>query len=640
MVWLNKLSLLLVGIFFISLVFAINNPNLPKLTSPQITTTNINNNTLNVNNSACWLGYCSTSALQSATGWITNGNVGWTNTYGFITGYTESDPIWNSQKNNYCYANGTNSSGVNCQSSSSSNPFNQVLNTTSNVTFNNITINANSPYQSTISGGTQQINNISYTLPSTSGYLGFNLKLQGSSTCRPDIQGISQINSTDYWATGFTFCSGVYAGKVYYSNKSGAGTWTTHNPTSDTNAYIGIYAYDNSHVWILGQNITGGNVIKFWNGATWTTQTVPTSDTLKAIAGSDATHVWAVGGAGTAHGTICKFTSSWSCQTANVDIFYALQVFNSTSVYAMGRQGVFSLTTDGSTWATQGHVTSDVDSLSCVNQTSCWVGSKSGYLYSTTNSGSTWTSYNENAFGALNYNGIATTDMNNVYAVANGGVVLHSINGLNFTSMLTGTTNNLFGIKLSDRYTGLMIGDNGAILQLSTNNLGILQSNPASSNSSSLSWALPQYWTRDIASSGSSQGYIHLTQPSDIITRSSGTNDFSDLNTGSENWDIDNSAFYGVQGYLGLPASMNYQDPNGLGYLLTQGLTDNSWLLSVDPINRCNVGNDGVTNAMCWADNQITVGSASSGAYDNQLVCYTNNGELGHTLVIGTCTAN
>ena len=43
----------------------------------------------------------------------------------------------------FCYANGTNSSGVSCQTVTPTNPFNQTLNTSSNVTFNNLTLTGN-----------------------------------------------------------------------------------------------------------------------------------------------------------------------------------------------------------------------------------------------------------------------------------------------------------------------------------------------------------------------------------------------------------------------------------------------------------------------------------------------------------------
>jgi hypothetical protein len=73
-----------------------------------------------VNNTLCWQGIC----IDPTT---------WVNSFGFLTSFTELDPYYFSNPRNY----------LNETTLPTLNPFNQVLNTTSNVTFNKLAVTGN-----------------------------------------------------------------------------------------------------------------------------------------------------------------------------------------------------------------------------------------------------------------------------------------------------------------------------------------------------------------------------------------------------------------------------------------------------------------------------------------------------------------
>ncbi len=64
------------------------------------------------------------------------------------------------------------------------------------------------------------------------------------------------------------------------------------SPTQDQGMLSGIAVADNSHIWAVG-----GSLIEFWNGSTWSSETVPSPEHLLAVAASSTTNAWAVGDA-------------------------------------------------------------------------------------------------------------------------------------------------------------------------------------------------------------------------------------------------------------------------------------------------------------------------------------------------------
>ncbi|MFZ4765174.1 MAG: Calx-beta domain-containing protein, partial [Roseimicrobium sp.] len=102
-------------------------------------------------------------------------------------------------------------------------------------------------------------------------------------------------------------------------------------------------------MWAVGD---GGTILK-GTGTTWSAQSSGTANSLRAVWGTSATSLWAVG----ASGTILRSTNgtSWTAQTASVLVDLAtLWGADASNLWAAGANGVLMRTTNGgSSWSTQ-----------------------------------------------------------------------------------------------------------------------------------------------------------------------------------------------------------------------------------------------------------------------------------------------
>ncbi len=136
--------------------------------------------------------------------------------------------------------------------------------------------------------------------------------------------------------------------------------------------------------------------------------------------------------------------------------FLALAVFPSMSMAA--------------TWSPQtSGTTSDLYSISFVDQNHGWAVGPGGTILATTNGGATWSPQTSGTTNDL-YR-VFFLNQNHGWAVgANGTILVTNNGGAGWSSAATGTTNLLYGVSFVDQNHGWAVGANGTILV--TNNGG------------------------------------------------------------------------------------------------------------------------------------------------------------------------
>lgn len=158
------------------------------------------------------------------------------------------------------------------------------------------------------------------------------------------------------------------------------------------------------------------------SGSTWTYLPSPTSESIYAIAFSDASNGWI----GTNNGKIFHTSdggASWSQQTSPTSNSLYAMAFPSSSVgYAVGGNGVLLKTTDGgANWTlTQPAWPNPLYAVHCLSTTQCWIGGNQKILR-TSDGGSTWSTYSF-ASGWTNTLGLSFADANNGSALVSNAL--------------------------------------------------------------------------------------------------------------------------------------------------------------------------------------------------------------------------
>ncbi len=242
----------------------------------------------------------------------------------------------------------------------------------------------------------------------------------------------SQFYNLDFVSDTVGFACSSGGGKNFYSTTDGGATWNAVGAFPATfscmkisffNATVGIaigggttppgtgcdafYTTDGGATW-LESNLTAVNLWGCWmasatvgyatavegiykttdGGATWTLQ-IATS--CRAVHGSSATVVWAVGLGGIIVATTDGGTT-WAAQTSGVSTaLLGVWAASSTVVYAVGAGGVIRKTTDGgTTWgALVSGVTTTLTDCEFSSTTAGWVVGNATLLV--TADGTTWT---------------------------------------------------------------------------------------------------------------------------------------------------------------------------------------------------------------------------------------------------------
>lgn len=173
-----------------------------------------------------------------------------------------------------------------------------------------------------------------------------------------DIQGLSVIGS-DLFTVGLN--------EVILRRSSGtwSGPFPVNQPFAGT-AWRGVWGTDSTHVYIVGggdflndpklQSMYPGRVLFFNGGSVSPVVTTPNFETLFAVWGADATHIFAVGDKAPSGQAIIMATSdgiNWKPQPSGTPFpLHGVFGISPTDVYAVGDNGTL-LHYDGSTWSRQ-----------------------------------------------------------------------------------------------------------------------------------------------------------------------------------------------------------------------------------------------------------------------------------------------
>lgn len=214
---MKKLSLVLLAILMIGSVMAYNDAGTSLNFAKKIASTNYS--LINVNNSNFLEGHASSYFYQASnpSGFITDGNTGWDNSYGFITTWVETDPI--------CVANYYNKSITDANDSLRI-PYSGA---TSNVDLNNkslaniSSINGNTLFGTTAGVGTTLVNG-------TSGWITI-----GATSSTPNAFTIS--GNQQIVIGGTATAVGENYGKFGWRFSSSLGTASAYIAGSRTNAF-------------------------------------------------------------------------------------------------------------------------------------------------------------------------------------------------------------------------------------------------------------------------------------------------------------------------------------------------------------------------------------------------------------------
>ena len=112
-------------------------------------------------------------------------------------------------------------------------------------------------------------------------------------------------------------------------------------------------------------------------------------------------------------------------------------------------------------------ITSDLYSVSFVNQNQGWAVGSNGTILTTSQGGTSWTAQNSGVTGFLM--SVDFVDALNGWAVGNNGVILNTIDGgTTWNAQVSGTTEFLYAVDFVDDLFGYAVGANGTILSTIT----------------------------------------------------------------------------------------------------------------------------------------------------------------------------
>jgi len=189
-----------------------------------------------------------------------------------------------------------------------------------------------------------------------------------------------------------------------------------------TNALYGVTRTPPGGTFVV---VGAAGTILHYDGTSWIPQTSGTTATLYGV---DKVPMVAANFAVGAGGTILYYDgTSWSSQTSGTanDLFF-VGIISGADVYALGAGGTI-LHYDGTTWTAR----------------------TSG----TTNA-------LRSATGAVTPAGVVT----DLWAVGDGGTILHSGDGVTWSAQVSGTTNDLTGVSAVAANDVFAVGDKGTIL--------------------------------------------------------------------------------------------------------------------------------------------------------------------------------
>ena len=231
------------------------------------------------------------------------------------------------------------------------------------------------------------------------------------------------------------------------------GDWCWQNPLPQGNTLYAMWGADATHVWAVGD---GGAIVK-WNGTAWSPQSSGTSKGLWGVWGSDAANVWAVGEGG----TIVKWNgTAWSPQNSGTsNRLYGVWGTDAANVWAVGFGGTI-VKWNGTIWSPQDSGTSNwLEGVWGTDAANVWAVGSSGTIMKW--NGTDWSPQPSDNSNWLR--GIWGANSANVWAMGDRGTVL-KWNGTAWSPQSSGASSWLWGVWGTDAANVWAVGYGGTIL--------------------------------------------------------------------------------------------------------------------------------------------------------------------------------
>ncbi|MGA9697271.1 MAG: YCF48-related protein, partial [Dehalococcoidales bacterium] len=257
----------------------------------------------------------------------------------------------------------------------------------------------------------------------------------------------------------------------------GGTNWTIQN--SGTKKWLySVYFTGTDTGYVVGDS---GTILKTTNGgANWTKQISGTSSCLSSVLFTNVSTGYAVGEWGAVLNTTNGGTT-WNAQNlGSPSWWYSICFTDSLTGYIVGSGTLFLKTiTGGAQWNSYSLI--GYYHLSSV----CFTDAKTGYavgavwngpswstgpyyevVIKTKDAGALWTEIAPNYEMNKTLTSVCFTDKNTGYAVGPDGTILKTTNGgTEWTSQVSGTSNDLYSVFFTDKNTGYAVGLNGVILK-------------------------------------------------------------------------------------------------------------------------------------------------------------------------------
>jgi len=266
-------------------------------------------------------------------------------------------------------------------------------------------------------------------------------------------------------------CVAVGAGGVIQRGTTppgGSMSWTGET-SGTTNDLRGVSCAATGVCYAVGE---GGTILKSATVGSWVRQTSPTPGRLAAISCPDATTCFAVGPEGSAPGNIVSLAlvvatsdgTTWTAQTIpDGNQLGTIDCPTPLICHAAGPGRFFvSTVSGGAEWVTQASDTAfDITGLSCPTGLHCVAAdNKPSNFLLTVNGGGVW----KKTTSGLDSKGVGCANENECFSAGMGGVVQQTTDGgLNWTSVTSPTTNDLWGISCNST-TCRAVGSGGKII--------------------------------------------------------------------------------------------------------------------------------------------------------------------------------
>ena len=245
----------------------------------------------------------------------------------------------------------------------------------------------------------------------------------------------------------------------------------------------GVGAASSNAVWAVGSNGSGDPLVEFFNGSSWSVQTVPAqAGGFSAVTAISANDVWAVGSTATGTSTGSDFIenfngTNWSVVAApgfsGESELTGISATSSTDIFAVGIDGKTAipqvLQFNGTAWtslSTQPSGQEAATVVDAVSPTDVWVAGTKGLQNF---NGTSWTTVSEPDAG---FSAISGTSANNIFAVGRtsesfNGTFVDQWNGTSWTQVTSANPGTD-----SDALNGVTILSNGTVVTVGSSDPG------------------------------------------------------------------------------------------------------------------------------------------------------------------------